>query len=201
MDLFPMFVKLAGRRCLVVGAGAVGEAKIESLLRTGAEVSVVAPRVTTRVAEWASAGAIRWYDRPFRQNDLDGIFLVIAATSCPEVNECVYREATQRGVLCNAADEPEHCDFFYPAVVRSGALQIAISTGGHSPALAQRLRRELEQHFSAAYAAWLEELAHARHCLLACDMDAAERRVRLHDLASRESFNRFQQRNLRSRSA
>jgi precorrin-2 dehydrogenase/sirohydrochlorin ferrochelatase len=192
-----MFVKLSGRRCLVVGAGSIGEAKIESLLRSGADVTVVSPQVSSRVAEWISEQAVCWHDRPFRPEDLEGMFLVVAATSRPEVNKLVYREATQRHVLCNAVDDPEHCDFFYPAVVRRGALQIAISTAGHSPALAQRLRCELEQQFSASYGSWLEELAQARQTLLACTMDAAELRLRLHDLASRQSFVRFQQRSMR----
>ena len=183
MALFPMFLKLSGRRCLVVGAGSVGEGKIESLLHAGADESVVAPTVSERVAEWISKNAVRWRERPFRPEHLEGMFLVIAASSCRKVNKLVYREATRRGILCNTVDDPEYCDFFYPAVVRRGALQIAISTAGHSPALAQRLRCELEQQFSASYASWLEELAQVRQALLACAMDAAERRMRLHELA------------------
>jgi precorrin-2 dehydrogenase len=151
MDLFPMFLKLEGRRCLVVGAGRVGESKIESLQGTGAELSVVSPRAPGRVTEWAAAGKLCWYPRRFRPKDLDQKFLVVSATSNLAVNELVFSDAKRRGVLCNAVDDPDRCDFFYPAVVRRGPLQIAISTSGQSPALAQRLRHDLEQQFGPAY--------------------------------------------------
>src|ERR1700737_4902031 len=123
MTLFPMFLKLEGRSCLVVGAGSVGAPKIESLLETGACVRVVAPRVNFAVGEWAGSGAISWEAREFVVSDLDGVFLVIAATSSREVNELIFREARRRNMLCNVVDDPEHCDFYYPAVVRRGNLQ------------------------------------------------------------------------------
>jgi precorrin-2 dehydrogenase / sirohydrochlorin ferrochelatase len=199
MNLFPMFLKLQGRRCLVVGAGRVGESKIESLLGTGAELLVVSPRVTGRVAEWAAAGKLRWLPRRFRPKDLEQIFLVVAATSNLGVNELVFREASRRGVLCNAVDDPGRCDFFYPAVVRRGPLQIAISTCGQSPALAQRLRHDLEQEFGPAYEPWLNELGRARRALLERNMDAIQRKARLLHLASREAFNRFKRQTPRGR--
>ena len=193
MPLFPMFLKLAGRRCLVVGGGAVGEGKIAGLLDAGAEPTVVAPEVTEKVKAWASAARVTWLERKFSPADLDGTFLVIAATSRVEVNELVFREAAQRGVLCNVVDDPERCDFYYPAVLRRGQLQIAISTSGSSPALARRLRQELEQQFSAYYGAWLEELAETRRRLLNTHLDSGQRRRWLHGLASREAFDRFVQ--------
>ena len=187
-SLFPMFVKLEGRLCLVVGAGSVGESKIQSLLEAGAKVRVVAPRASDAVAEWAKSGVISWEQREFESGDLDGIFLVVAATSSSSVNQIVFREAQQRNVPCNSVDDPENCDFYYPAVVRRGALQLAISTSGLSPALAQRLRRELEAQFGPEYAGWLEELGQAREQLFASDIDAEQRRQELHRLASREGF-------------
>jgi precorrin-2 dehydrogenase/sirohydrochlorin ferrochelatase len=188
MTLFPMFLKLEGRSCLVVGAGAIGEPKIESLLTAGASVRVIAPSGTAAVAEWARAGAIVWDAREFNSADLDGVFLVIAATSSREVNGTIFREARQRNILCNVVDDPEYCDFYYPAVVRRGDLQLAISTNGHSPALAQRIRRELEIQFGPEYGEWLVELGKIRQQLFASGMNPDERRRVLHELASREAF-------------
>ena len=188
MTLFPMFLKLEGRACLVVGGGAVGEPKIDSLLTSGAKVRVVAPRVTARVAEWARTGAIQWEVREFATPDIDGAFLIIAATSSRETNGAIFREAQRRSILCNVVDDPEYCDFYYPAVVRRGDLQLAISTNGHSPALAQRIRRELEVQFGPQYGEWLEELGRIRQELFASEMDPEVRRRLLHQLASREAF-------------
>lgn len=191
VSLFPMFVKLEGRDCLVVGAGTVAEGKIRSLLEAGARVTVVAPRATEAVHAWARAAAVRWQARSFVPEDVAGMFLVVAATNSVEVNRRVFAEARQSGVLCNAVDDPEYCDFYYPSVVRRGDLQIAISTAGHSPALAQRLRRELEQQFPLAYADWLDELGQVRRRLLAADPDVQRRRRQLHRMASGQSFARF----------
>jgi len=187
-SLFPMFVKLEDRECLVVGAGRIAQSKIPALLEAGAKVRVVAPEANTTVAEWARSGRITWEQRSFQGADLDGIFLVIAATSLRDLNATIFHEARQRNILCNAVDDPAHCDFYYPAVVRRGALQLAISTAGLSPALAQRIRRELEEQFGAEYAAWLQELGEAREELFAQDIDPERRRQLLHQLATRESF-------------
>lgn len=194
MNLFPMFLKLAGRRCLVVGGGSVAEGKIASLLGSGAKVIVVAPDVTAKVSGWASIGEVEWLARSFCPAELEGVFLVVAATSDPEVNDLVFREAQSRGILCNVVDDPERCDFYYPAVLRRGQLQIAVSTGGSSPALAQRLRFELEQQFAPGYGEWLEELEEARRRLLRTPLDENHRRRWLHRMASRESFASFLQR-------
>ena len=188
MSLFPMFLKLEDRSCLVIGAGAVGESKIRSLLISRAKVHVVAPSATPAVAGWARAGVLEWSARPFQPGDLDSIFLVVAATSAADVNDSVYREAQRRQILCNVVDDPERCDFYYPAVVRRGDLQIAISTGGNSPALAQRLRREFEEQIAPVYAGWLEELGRTRKELFARSLDPKHRRDLLHAAASRQSF-------------
>jgi precorrin-2 dehydrogenase/sirohydrochlorin ferrochelatase len=187
-SLFPLFVKLQGRACLVVGAGSTGESKIKGLLESGAKVRVVATLASEAVAEWALSGQIAWEQRNFQSSDLDGQFLVVVATSSRTLNQAIFREARQRNILCNAVDDPEHCDFYYPAVVRRGALQIAISTDGLSPALAQRLRRELEVQFGPQYAGWLQELGEARKQLFSRDMEPEARRKILHQLASHEAF-------------
>jgi precorrin-2 dehydrogenase/sirohydrochlorin ferrochelatase len=190
MTLFPMFMKLEGRSCLVVGAGSVGEPKIKSLIEAGASVRVVALRATAAVAEWAESDAISWEAREFKSADLDGIFLIIAATNNRDLNAAIFHEARRRNILCNVVDDPEFCDFYYPALVRRGDLQLAISTNGHSPALAQRIRRELEIQFGPEYGEWLEQLGRARQELFASKINPEQRRRLLHELASREAFKK-----------
>jgi uroporphyrin-III C-methyltransferase/precorrin-2 dehydrogenase/sirohydrochlorin ferrochelatase len=182
MSLFPVFVKLSGRRVLVVGGGPVGQSKIDGLLAAGAAVTIVAPVATDVIREWASQGTVEWHARPFQPADLDGVALVIAAVPAL-VGKAVFDAAQARGVLCNSVDDPDNCDFYYPAVVNRGDFQIAISTGGHSPALAQRLRKELELQFGPEYAEWIQQLGEARRELFATDMDAEARRQRLHEIA------------------
>ncbi|MBI3646868.1 MAG: bifunctional precorrin-2 dehydrogenase/sirohydrochlorin ferrochelatase [Acidobacteriales bacterium] len=191
-SLFPMFLKLEGRNCLVTGAGSVGEQKIRSLLDCGANVRVVDPSASLAVREWANRGALVLLQRSFEPSDLDGAFLVVAATSSVEVNHAIYREAQARGILCNVVDDPPHCDFYYPAVVRRGQLQIAISTAGLSPALAQRIRKQLEDEFPPAYAGWLEDLDGKRELLFSDGGDPELRRRLLHRLATPEAFVEFE---------
>src|SRR5260370_6725402 len=139
LKLFPMFLKLAGRACLVVGAGSIAESKIGSLLETDAKVRVVAREATAPIRSWAQGKKIEWQPRPFRPDDLEGMFLVVAATSSTELHEQIFEEASKRGVLCNVLGVAGLFDFYYPAVVERGALQIVISTSGPSPALGLRL--------------------------------------------------------------
>jgi len=195
MNLFPIFVKLAGRRCLVVGAGTVGQAKIQSLLDAGAEVCVVAPRGTPMVAEWSQRGEISWEVREFQPSDLEEAFLVVAATNSPATNAKIHQESGQRNVLCNSVDDPENCDFYYGSVVRRGDLQIAISTAGKSPALAQRLRQDLEAEIGPEYADWVDELGQKREKLFTQSMQPEQRRHLLHELVSRK----FPRRNVSDR--
>jgi precorrin-2 dehydrogenase/sirohydrochlorin ferrochelatase len=189
--LFPLFVKLTGRPCLVVGAGSIGEAKIAGLLEAEGKVRVVVPKATEQVQAWAEAKKIEWLAREWAPSDLQGMFLVVAATSSPELHKRIFEEAQQRGVLCNIVDVPDLCDFYYPAVVQRGALQIAISTAGQSPALAQRLRKELEDEFGREYEAWLDHLGEEREKLFGANLDPEERKRLLHDLASAEAFKAY----------
>lgn len=187
-SLFPMFMKLDGRQCLVVGAGKVGEPKIEGLLETGARIRVVALEATPQVREWARLGRIELSLRAFASADLNGIFLAVIATSSRSLNERIYRDAEQRGVLCNVVDVPDLCDFFYPAVVRRGDLQIAVSTAGQSPSLAQKIRQQLEKQFGPGYTSWIAELGATRKLILASDLDRERKLDLLHSLASRKAF-------------
>lgn len=187
--MFPIFLKLEARRCLVVGAGTIAEGKIRGLLQAGASIEVIAPRAVPQIEEWFGQGLLNWKPRNFEPSDLDHVSVVIAATPLREVNSQIFREARLRNVLCNSVDDPENCDFYYGAIVQRGDLQIAISTNGRSPALAQRLRQELEEQFGPEYEAWLHELGAARDQMFAAKLDVETRRKLLHQLASREAFN------------
>ena len=192
MSLFPIFVKLQGRLVVVVGGGEIAFGKIDGLLRAGARVRVVAPEVLPDFAELIRSGKIEWLPRKFQPNDLVGATLAIAATSASGVNAAVYRQAEARGILCNAADDIENCHFYYGSIVQRGDLQIAISTNGKSPALAQRLRQELEQQFGLEYEMWLEWLGAARELLRAANGGGTEsNKQRLHQLASKPMYERF----------
>jgi precorrin-2 dehydrogenase / sirohydrochlorin ferrochelatase len=186
MDLFPMFLKLTARPCVVVGAGNLAESKIESLRAAHARVTVIAPEARPRIAELAEAGEIEWKRREYRASDLTGQFLVVAATNDPAVNRAVYREAVEENVLCNAVDDPPFCDFYFPSVVRRGDLQIAISTAGASPALAQRLRKEINAQLPLDVGDWLTDLGNLRREVTQREPLNEERRLLLHQLAERE---------------
>ena len=165
MSLYPIFLKLEGHKVLIVGGGAVAEQKIEGVLRSATDVTVIAPLVTDRIARWASEGRLKYVATEFRAGMARGYFLVIACTDSDTVNRSVYEEASASGAIVNAVDDPEYCDFYAPALVKRGDFQIAISTGGASPALAQRVRRELEEKFGAEYGPWTSSLGRTRTAL------------------------------------
>lgn len=150
--LYMACLKLKGRRCLVIGGGDVGLEKIEGLLLCDATVHLVAPEAMPQVASLAEEGSITWERREFRDSDLDGAFLAIAATNDTEVNISVSQGAERRAMLVNVVDVPPLCNFILPAIVRSGPLAIAISTAGASPALAKRMKREIEETYGEPYA-------------------------------------------------
>jgi uroporphyrin-III C-methyltransferase/precorrin-2 dehydrogenase/sirohydrochlorin ferrochelatase len=186
MSLLPVFLKLEGRPALLVGAGTVALEKIGSLLKTGARLRVVAPKARAEIQELAAEGKLEWLRRAFEPDDLDGNFIVIAATDVPERNAAVYREAVARGIPCNSVDDIPNCDFFFGSVVSRGDLQIAISTAGESPAVAQRLRREIDEQLPRDLGPWLAKLGELRREVLATHPRGEERRLLLHELASRQ---------------
>jgi precorrin-2 dehydrogenase / sirohydrochlorin ferrochelatase len=146
------------RTCLVIGAGPVGLEKIEGLLAADAHVVVVAPEGEHTVEELAREGSLVWHRRRYEEGDLEGALLVFAATSDTELNVRVFREAERRAMLVNVVDVPPLCNFIMPAIVRNGAVSIAISTSGASPALAKRLKREIAEQFGEPYAVLAELL-------------------------------------------
>ena len=190
MDLFPIFLKLTGRPCLVIGAGNLAEAKVESLLTAHGKVTVIAPQASPKIQDLAASGEIELRQREYAAGDVANMqpayFLVVTATNVPAVNRAVFHEATAANVLCNAVDDPPFCDFYFPSVVRRGDLQIAISTAGASPALAQRLRKEINAQLPLDTGDWLTDLGNLRREVVATEPLNESRRLLLHQLASRE---------------
>jgi precorrin-2 dehydrogenase/sirohydrochlorin ferrochelatase len=186
MSLFPIFLKLTARPCIVIGAGNLAESKIESLLAANAAVTVIAPHAGERIIAMADSGEIVWHQREYATGDLTGQFLAVAATNVPAANRAVFAEAEAAGILINAVDDPPFCDFYFPSVVRRGDLQIAISTAGASPALAQRLRKEINALLPLDTGDWLTELGNLRREVLRLEPLNDARKQLLHQLASRE---------------
>ncbi|MBI4551614.1 MAG: bifunctional precorrin-2 dehydrogenase/sirohydrochlorin ferrochelatase [Candidatus Latescibacteria bacterium] len=159
---YPIFLDLDSQPCLIVGGGEVAEQKIEPLLDCGARVTVISPDLTSQLRESAEAGTFRWIPRQYEPGDVEGYFLVVCATDAPAVNEQVAADGLARNLLVNVVDAPRLCRFIMPAVVRRGDLCIAISTGGTSPAMAQRIRQQLEHRFGPEYAILLDILGSYR---------------------------------------
>ena len=190
-SLFPIFVKLNDRVVLVVGAGRVAEGKVSQLLATDCRIRVVSPEATEQIRLWADSRAIEWKQKTFEPSDLETAVLAVVCTSSRELNTWIYQVATERRVLCNVVDVPELCDFYYPAIVRRGDLQIAISTSGQSPALAQRIRRDLEAQFTPEYAAVVSILGRVRRWVLSRGFSPEWRKRLLHACASRPAETLF----------
>jgi precorrin-2 dehydrogenase/sirohydrochlorin ferrochelatase len=186
MSLFPAFLKLRNRPCLIVGAGEIAWSKITSLLDAEADVHVIATEARDEVHQLAAQGRIRLELRPYVPEDVLGYFLVIAATDDRDVNAAVYHDAEVRNILCNAVDDPPNCDFYFGSIVRRGDLQIAISTNGESPALAQRLRREINAALPDDLGPWLADLGQLRREVLQIYPAGEYRKQLLHTLAQRE---------------
>jgi precorrin-2 dehydrogenase / sirohydrochlorin ferrochelatase len=180
MALYPIFLKLEGLKVLIVGGGAVAEQKIEVVLRSATDVTVIAPQVTPRIARWAEQGLVLHVADEYRTGMATGYFLVISCADSESVNRAVYREAKSAGALCNAVDDPGFCDFYAPALVSRGEFQIAISTGGNSPLLSQNVRKELEEQFGPEYGPWTAWLGRMRSDLRSLLPPTQRRKELLH---------------------
>jgi siroheme synthase-like protein len=153
---YPIFLEMKDRRCVVIGGGAVAERKVEGLLAAGANVTVISPTITDGLRDLLGQGAIRHVAREYRAGDRAGYDLVFVATDNSEVNAAVSNEARSLRIWVNSADDPEHCDFILPAVIRRGDLAVAVSTGGVSPAVTRAVREELDEYFTADYARFVQ---------------------------------------------
>lgn len=162
MNLYPVSLDIKNRLCLVVGGGGVASRKVEGLLTCDAKVVVISPRINSAIAMLAERGEIEWYARSYQKGDLQGAFLVFAATDRLEVQQQVIAEAHEKGTLVNAADAPKYCTFQVPARVRRGDFLLTVSTGGGSPALAAQIRRDLEEKYGLEYDQFVELLSTIR---------------------------------------
>jgi precorrin-2 dehydrogenase/sirohydrochlorin ferrochelatase len=162
---YPITLQIAGRPCVVIGGGSVAERKVAGLLGAGAAVTVVSPTLTPRLADLASARRIIHTPRAYRAGDLEGFALAFATTGAHEVNDAIAREGRERGVWVNAADDPAHCDFILPSVLRRGDLTVAVATGGSAPTLARVVREDLERHVGQDLALLAEIVAEVRRDL------------------------------------
>ena len=165
MRYYPIFVDLSGQACLVVGGGSVAERKVTSLLNADGQVTVISPTLTTQLRSWATERRITTFERAYQPGDMSGFTLVFAATSDEILHQNLAAEAKQAGILLNVVDRPRLCSFIVPAVVSQGDLSLAISTGGASPALAKKIRRELAADFGPEYGLALQLLARIRERL------------------------------------
>lgn len=191
MSLYPIFLKLQGHKVLIVGGGRVAEEKAEAVLRSATDLTLLSPRISARLQSWAEQGLLKHIQQEYRPGTARGYFLVIAATDSDQVNRAVYREAREDGALSNAVDDPGFCDFYAPAVVRRGDFQIAISTGGYSPALAQQVRKELENQFGPEYGTFTSWLGRMRTNLRSA-LPSSSRRTELLRLLTFCKPNRIQ---------
>jgi precorrin-2 dehydrogenase/sirohydrochlorin ferrochelatase len=166
MRYYPVNLDVQNRKCLVVGGGAVGTRKVDTLLQCGANVTVISPQATDELSALAEAGEITLQKREYSSADLEGIFLVIGATDDETLNRQVSADAQSRNLLCNIADRPAVCNFILPSIVHRGDLVITISTSGKSPALAKKLRKTLERQFDSEYADLLNLMGAIRKKLL-----------------------------------
>jgi precorrin-2 dehydrogenase / sirohydrochlorin ferrochelatase len=153
---YPVFLEMKDRRCVVIGGGAVAERKVEGLVTVGANVTVISPAITNGLRELLTQGAIRHVAREYQTGDRAGYDLVFVATDNSEINAVVSNEARSLRIWVNSADDPDHCDFILPAVIRRGDLAVAVSTGGVSPAVTRAIREELDQYVSADYASFVQ---------------------------------------------
>jgi precorrin-2 dehydrogenase/sirohydrochlorin ferrochelatase len=166
MKYYPIHLDIKNRNCLIVGGGAVGTRKVNTLLECGAHVTVISPDPTPHLTRLASKGSITLKKRAYRSDDLAGMFLVIGATDDETLNRQISEDAERAQILCNIADRPEVCNFILPSIVRRGDLVITISTSGKSPALAKHLRQKLETQFGREYADFLVLMGAIRQKLL-----------------------------------
>ncbi len=187
--LMPVFMKMHGRPCLLIGGGRIALEKLLVLLDCGAAVTVVAREVLAEMAQLAAESVIALRQKEYATPDLEGFALVIAATNDATVNHRIYAEGVARGHLVNVVDDPQYCDFYFGSIVRRGALQIAISTRGESPAFAQQLKQEIDQALPADTGSWLARLGELRRHINRVVETGPARILLLRELARREACN------------
>jgi precorrin-2 dehydrogenase/sirohydrochlorin ferrochelatase len=182
MNYYPIFLDLKGKEILVVGGGKVAERKIEALLDCGAKIKIVSSKITDRLNKIVEVYGLRYFNGEFREKHLEGVFLVIAATNDRNLNHKISKIAKKKGLLINAVDQPPDCNFIVPSIVKKGDLQIAISTSGKSPALAQKLREQLNKQFGNEYKDFLALMGCLRKEILAKGLSQRENSRVFHEI-------------------
>ncbi|MBN1123897.1 MAG: bifunctional precorrin-2 dehydrogenase/sirohydrochlorin ferrochelatase [Sedimentisphaerales bacterium] len=191
MHRYPIYLNLAGKRTIVIGAGTVGARKVLSLADAGARVVVVALHFDSVFAESCNLPNVELIESAYSKDYLASALLCIAATNDPTLNQRIYRDCQELEVLCNVVDVPELCDFYVPAVVQRGPLQIAVSTDGHCPAYAGHVRRKLETLFTETHGRFVEALEQMRREIIQSVDNPNHRKALLGELVKDESLNRF----------
>lgn len=174
MRYYPINLDIKDKQCLVIGGGKIAERKVETLLSCGAMVKIVSPKLTFHLQGLAGEKKITHVARGYQGGDLEGVFLVVACTDDPGVNTAVSGEAQRKNILCNIVDKPDLCNFTVPSMVVRGDLLITISTAGRSPALAKKLRQELEDAYGREYADFLRIMGAVRPRVLAMGRTQSE---------------------------
>ena len=159
---YPVFLNLEGKRCVIIGGGTIAEGKISKLKETGAQVTIISPDATPAIQKMAKKGVVEWTARKYQTGDLEGAFLGIAATDVRQVNQQIFQEAEELGVVLNVVDDAELCAFIAPSIVERGPVTVAISTGGASPALARKLREAIAEAPALEWADLANVLSKAR---------------------------------------
>jgi siroheme synthase-like protein len=189
--LYPVLLKLEGKRSVVIGGGAETEQRVRSLMDAGAQVELIAPVASEEMMQLARAGRIRWIERTYRPGDLEGAFLAVACASDRSRNEEIWAEAEARGIPFNATDDGPHCTFIFPAIHRQGDLVVAISSGGKSPALASRIRDRIAEDLGPEYAEFLDILGRLRPEVTERFPTFERRREIWYRLVDSEAFDRL----------
>ncbi|WP_347491082.1 bifunctional precorrin-2 dehydrogenase/sirohydrochlorin ferrochelatase [Desulfoscipio sp. XC116] len=188
MELYPIFLNLKDKKCLVVGGGKVAERKVSALARCGAQIHVISPQLTAELQNMVECGLIKHRHGYYETSDLADAFLVISATNNEAANHTVANDCMQRNIMVNVVDDPPRCNFFVPSVVHRGSLKLAVSTGGSSPRLARMIRQKLEQEFGTAFTEFTNFLGAIRRQVREQVTNTAKREQILKDLVDETTF-------------
>ena len=164
-EYYPVYLNLAGKRCVILGGGTIAQGKISALRDAGADITIISPEATDGIKRAAQRGDVAFEQRPYREGDLEGAFIAVAATNVWHVNRQIFEEAEAKGVLLNVVDDPDQCTFIAPSIVRRDPITLAVSTGGASPALARKMRETLAEAPALKWADLAGALGRARRVI------------------------------------
>ena len=183
---YPISLQVENRLCLVVGGGAVAERKVQSLLECGALLRLISPEITPGIRRLINTGKIEYTQGRYSREHLRGVFLVVGATDCEKTNQQISTDSNEMGLLFNIVDDPSRCNFYVPAVVKRGSLQIAVSTDGKSPLLARKIREQLEPLFPDEFEDVVNLLGDLRQKIIQVSAEPHEKKALLNSLLDHE---------------